>query len=174
MSSLRIGAVLLAASLLLCGCGRGDTPQPEARSGAANAVAGTDPAAQIAAEEAQWNRDFAARDLERLVNHYAPDATVKITGAPPYTGRWVRLSIEAGLADPAFAISFAHDRIEVARSGDLGYSRGHYQLTLTDRRTGQPGTEYGTYLTVWQKQPDGRWRVIEDISASQPRPRPPM
>ena len=124
--------------------------------------------AAIAAEEEQWNRDFAAHDVERLVGHYAPDATLKISGVPPLTGSWVRRSVEAAVNDRALAMSFAHDRIEVARSGDLGYSRGHYRLTQTDRRTGQPVTEYGTYLTVWQRQADGRWKALEDFDTPGP------
>jgi len=162
-------AASLAGALLMTGCGSGtSTPQPNARPVAGDAVA------QIAAEEEQWNREFAARDLDRLVAHYAPDATMKMTGAPPLSGRWIRSSIAAGVNDPAFAMTFAHDRIEVARSGDLAYSRGHYQMTLTDRQTGQPKTEYGTYLTIWQRQADGRWKVLEDFSTPGPRPRPRM
>lgn len=168
MSMRRITAALLAGGLLVSACGSSRTPEPTAQPQTGNATA------VIAAEEDQWNRDLAARDVERLVSRYAPDATVKIPGAPPLTGRWVRRSIEAGINDRAFAMTFAHDRIEVARSGDLAYSRGHYQMTLTDRQSGQPRTDYGTYLTVWQRQSDGRWKVIEDFNTPGPPPRRPM
>ena len=133
-----------------------------------------DAAAQIAAEEAQWNCEYAARDLEALVAHYAPGATLKEPSSPPLTGGWIRTSLQAGTNDPAFAMTFAHDRIEIARSGDIGYSRGRYQVTWTDQQTRQPTTQYGSYLTVWQKQPDGRWRVLEDFMSPGPRPRPLM
>jgi len=168
MSLRRIAAASLAAGLLVSACGSSRSPEPEAPPPTG------DPATVIAAEEAQWNRDYAARDVERLVSRYAPDATVKIVGAPPLSGRWIRRGIEAGVRDRAFAMTFAHDRIEVARSGDLAYSRGHYQMIMTDRQSGQPRTEYGTYLTVWQKQADGRWRVIEDFNTPGPPPRRPM
>jgi ketosteroid isomerase-like protein len=168
MSRGRIVAALLAGALLLPGCGSDGAPQSKAPPQSA------DPAAQIAAEEAQWNREYAARDLEALVAHYAPDATLKEPDAPVYSGRWIRLSLQMGTNDPAFAMTFAHDRIEVARSGDIGYSRGHYQVTWTNQQTRQPTTQYGTYLTVWQKQPDGRWRVLEDFMSPGPAPRPLM
>jgi uncharacterized protein (TIGR02246 family) len=168
MSSGRIAAASLACALLVSGCGSSSAPQPNARP-----VTG-DPAAQIAAEETQWNREYAARDLEHLLAHYAPDATMKLAGAPPLSGGWIRTSMATAVNDPAFAMTFAHDRIEVSHSGDLAYSRGHYQMTLTDRQTGQPTTEYGTYLTVWQRQADGRWKVIEDFTVPGPRPSPPM
>jgi ketosteroid isomerase-like protein len=168
MVKARIAAALLAGALLASACGSNGAPQPKAGPEAANGVAA------IAAEEEQWTRDFAAHDLERLVAHYAPDATLKISGMPPLTGSWIRRSVEAAVNDRALALSFVHDRIEVARSGDLGYSRGHYRLTQTDRRTGQPVTEYGTYLTVWQRQADGRWKALEDFNTPGPAPRPPM
>jgi ketosteroid isomerase-like protein len=162
----RIGAVVLI--LLAAACGYQAAPQP------AGGPAGAGAAAQIAAEEDAWSREYAARDLERLVDHYAPDATLKEPGAPPLTGRWIRVSLEQSVNDPAFALTFGHDRIEVARSGDLAYSRGHYRITYTDRRTGQPTTDYGTYLTVWQRQVGGRWKVLEDFITPGPRPSQPM
>jgi len=168
MSTGRIGAALLAGALLLSGCGSRSAPQSKAPPPTG------DPVAQIAAEEEQWNREYAARDLDALVAHYAPGATVKEPSSPPLSGGWIRSSLQAGTTDPAFAMTFAHDRIEVARSGDIAYSRGHYQVTWTDQQTRQPKTEYGSYLTVWQKQPDGRWRVIEDFMSPGPRPRPLM
>jgi uncharacterized protein (TIGR02246 family) len=168
MSRGRIAAASVAGSLLMAGCGSGGAPPPPTRP-----VAG-DAAAQIAAEEDQWNREYVARDLERLVAHYAPDATATQAGAPPLSGSWIRASLQAAVNDPAFAVTFTHDRIQVARSGDLAYSRGHYRLTQTDRQTGQPTTGYGTYLTVWQKQADGDWRVLEDFMTPGPAPRPPM
>jgi ketosteroid isomerase-like protein len=109
-----------------------------------------------------------------VVGRYAPDATVKEPGSPPLSGRWIRRSLQAAVNDPAFRLTFSHDRIEVARSGDLAYSRGHYRVNLTDPASGQPTTQYGSYLTVWQKQANGRWMVIEDFMTPGPAPRPLM
>jgi ketosteroid isomerase-like protein len=130
--------------------------------------------AEIIAQEEQWNREYVARDLEGLVAHYAPGATLKEPDTPPLSGGWIRTSLQAAMNDPGFAMTFAHDRIEVARSGDIAYSRGHYQVTWTDQQSRQPTTHYGTYLTVWQRQADGHWKVLEDFMSPGPRPRPLM
>jgi uncharacterized protein (TIGR02246 family) len=167
MSKGRTLGALLAGALLASGCGRGGAPPPTRPVAA-------DPAAEIAAEEDQWNRDYAARDLDRLAAHYAPDATLKESGVPPLTGRWIRKVLEGAVTDPAFTLSFAHDRIEVARAGDIGYSRGHYRMTFTDQQSRQPTTEYGSYLTIWRRQADGRWKVQEGFVAPGPAPRLPM
>jgi len=35
-------------------------------------------------------------------------------------------------------------------------------MATTDQK-GNPATEKGKYLTVWKKQADGSWKVIEDM-----------
>lgn len=145
--------VMLAAALVaLGGCSRtegGDTQQ------AADA---------IRAAEAQWNRDYAARNADAILAHYAANGTLIGPGAPPISGSAaIANTVRAMVADPAFRLEFASDRLEVARSGDMGFTRGHYALTTTNPATRAPATMRGTYLTVWRKQADGRWQAIEDM-----------
>jgi ketosteroid isomerase-like protein len=163
-----IVAASLACILTVSACGRGGNPAPSQGPVIA------DPVAAIAAEEDQWNRDYVARDLERMVARYAPDATLKEPDTPPLSGGWIRTSLQAAVNDPAFTMTFAHDRIDVAHSGDLAYSRGHYRATWTDPQSRQLTTQFGTYLTIWRKQADGHWKVQEDFMTPGPAPRPPM
>jgi ketosteroid isomerase-like protein len=57
--------------------------------------------------------------------------------------------------EPAYA--------EVSAAGDLGFTTGPWELRPHDpeRRVG-----HGHYVSVWQKQPDGQWRVVLDIGTS--------
>lgn len=120
-------------------------------------------AAQIKAEEAQWQKDYAAKDADALAAHYANDATLLEPGAPPaVTASDRRKSILAMIGDPNFSLTFAADWVEVAKSGDLAYSRGHYTIRLTDKATNKPVTSDGTYVTVWQKRDDA-WKAVEDV-----------
>jgi len=64
------------------------------------------------------------------------------------------------MQDPNFALSFTTGKVEV--SGVLAYTQGTVSLKTT-ARDGKPFTDTGKYLTVWKKQPDGSWKVIEDI-----------
>jgi len=59
---------------------------------------------------------------------------------------------------------------DVAASGDLGWLTG--PSTSTNRKAAEPVTRYGCYLSVWRKQPDGRWRVFIDVGANAPEPVP--
>lgn len=54
---------------------------------------------------------------------------------------------------------------DVSASGELGWLTG--PATFTTGAEAKP-TGYGCYLSIWRKQPDGRWRVFIDIGASAP------
>lgn len=161
--------IAAAAAALLAACDSGGAHhENEAVSGRAAVVD------QIRAEEAQWNRDYAARDAVRLAGHYAEDATLMEPGAPPRAGREaIRAAIAAMVADPNFQLRFESDRIEVARSGELAYSRGHYSLRLTNAASRQPENVSGSYLTVWRQQADGSWKAVEDMIVGGPAEAPP-
>lgn len=48
-------------------------------------------------------------------------------------------------------------KVEVASSGDLGYVYGSYEL-------GGSKPEKGSYARVWTRDPQGRWRVVMDVT----------
>jgi uncharacterized protein (TIGR02246 family) len=118
----------------------------------------------IRAVEDQWNKDYNARDIDAVMGHYADDAALANPGAPiAAASESRRAAITQFLSDPSLKISFASDRVQVAKSGDLAYTRGHYTMQGTDPATKQPRTENGNYLTVWQKQADDSWKAVEDF-----------
>ena len=47
------------------------------------------------------------------------------------------------------------------RDGNLAYESGDADVTVL--RDGVPVTNGGRYLTVWQAQPDGAWKIIRNI-----------
>lgn len=57
---------------------------------------------------------------------------------------------------------------DVAASGELGWLTG--PSTSTNRKAAEPVVRHGCYLSVWRKQPDGRWRVFIDVGANAPEP----
>ena len=114
--------------------------------------------------EVRWNRAYAQHDARALAAFYADDAALANPGTALATGaQAIRRETAAFAADPALQVQFANDRIQVAASGDLAYTRGHYTMTMTDAATGQPSASGGSYLTVWRKQADGGWKAVEDF-----------
>jgi ketosteroid isomerase-like protein len=58
---------------------------------------------------------------------------------------------------------------DVAGSGELGWLTGP---TTFINHAGDKVPRYGNYLSVWRKQPDGRWRVFIDVGANLPSAAP--
>ena len=65
------------------------------------------------------------------------------------------------LATPGFVISWKATKVEVAKSGDLGFVSGTYEITMNDA-SGEPTTDKGKYVEVWEKQADGNWKCGTD------------
>jgi ketosteroid isomerase-like protein len=136
-------------------------------------AAGTDPAAvtnTIKADEKKWNDQFKSKDLEGLLSHYTDDAFFAAPGSPPANGSTdIRKLYSDALTDHYFQVSSASDKIDV--SGDLAYSRGHFSEQYQDRKSLKIVSDSGSYLSVYKKQADGSWKVIEEIAAADPATR---
>jgi len=141
-------------------------------SGCTQAAKAADPKQvenSIRAQEAQWQKDYAAKDVNALAGHYADDGAIVGPGDPIVsTDVDRRKALQAFVSDPNLKIDFAADQVQVAQAGDLAYSRGRYSMTMTDKATDKPVTRDGTYLTVYRKQSDGSWKAVEDFSTPGP------
>ncbi len=121
--------------------------------------------------EAGWVRDAATKDVEKWMAHYTDETAVLIPGSPTLTGKQaIRAALKPMLTDPNFTVTFGATKIDVARSGDLAYTRGTYTMTATDPKTKAPTTEKGKYLTVYRKQAGGTWKAVEDTFMSDAPP----
>jgi len=167
MNGMRIAMLLAAAAgaASLAGCS-----QQAAKADPAQKAAVAD---QIRALEAGWNKDYANRDLNRAVGHYSGDGALMPAGMDRLDGpKAIRAGLEPLVKDPNFQISFRADRVEVAGSGDLAYTRGSYRMTMTDPKTKQPRVETGNYITTYKKQADGSWKAVDDMSTPGAPPAP--
>jgi ketosteroid isomerase-like protein len=107
---------------------------------------------------------FEAKDAAKVNSYYAPDAIIATAGRPAAKdARAVSRALRDDLADPNFKMSLAHEKTEVAASGDLAYRRGSYKISATNPQTKKVEDIDGTYLTVFRKQADGSWKVVEDF-----------
>jgi uncharacterized protein (TIGR02246 family) len=143
----------LLGGVLLSACQKADKPADAAQI-----------EAQLRQTEAEWNKAYAAHDAAAVANFYSDDAALANPLAPLATGKdAIARDNKTFAADPNMSVEFASDRVQVAASGDMAYTRGHYTMTMTDPETKKPVTGKGNYLTVWQKQKDGSWRAVEDF-----------
>ena len=111
--------------------------------------------------DAQWSKVAAAKDLDKTVAFYADDAVVLPPNqAAVMTKDGIR-NLWKGFLDSLTDIRWKTTRVEMAKSGDMGYLIGTYEMTLKD------GTkDRGKYCEVWKKQADGKWKVSADMFSS--------
>ena len=151
-----LAAVAMFGALALAGCDAANSDSAPVDTAAIEQ--------QIKGLETIWNQAYAARDAEALAAMYSADAALANPGMALATDSASRRKdIAQFAADPNLKVDFASDRVQVAKSGELAYSRGHFTMQSSDPATKQPRTDSGSYLTVWQKQADGGWKAVEDF-----------
>ncbi|HZZ34452.1 MAG TPA: SgcJ/EcaC family oxidoreductase [Caulobacteraceae bacterium] len=151
-------------------------PAPAAAKPAPPPSAAVDTAGEadaLKAVEKQWLAAWKAHDVPKIASFYTADATLMLPGAPVMSGT---AAIQAGLTeamkDPAFNLTFAGEAAAVAKSGDLGYTRGPFTQTASDPKTHKPADHKGAYVTVWRRQADGSWKAVQDIASPGYEPKP--
>lgn len=155
MQTLRSRAAVtgIFCALALAGCA--PAPQPVADTRAA------DEAAVRKADE-DWLKAAQAHQVDPWVAFYSDDAVV----LPPNdklanTKEAIRKSISDLLTVPGLSIKWQLTKVEAAKSGELAYGYGTYELTMNDAK-GKPMTDHGKILEIWKKQADGSWKCAVD------------
>jgi ketosteroid isomerase-like protein len=119
--------------------------------------------AAIRQTDADWAKTANSRNVDATVAFYSDDATVLPPNAPVANDKRTIRDMWAALLGPDLvSISWQPTKVEVAKSGDLGYLTGTYAMTVKDAK-GSPATENGKMVEVWKKQTDGKWKCVADI-----------
>jgi ketosteroid isomerase-like protein len=112
--------------------------------------------------DAQWAKSAQANDLDGTVAYYSDDATLLPPNAPMAKDKQAIRAMWAELLVPGNSLTWQATKVEVAKSGDLAFIMGTYQLSMKGPE-GQPLNDTGKFVEVWEKQPDGKWKVGTDI-----------
>ena len=134
--------------LLLAAC----TPQNETTAASEQEA--------VKAADAALQQAVAAKDLNKIMVHYADDAALMPAAEPIINGKaaiaeeWKHI-----LAIPQLENTSKLARAEVAAANDLAYTMGSYR----SRMMGESEVlvdEPGKWLSIWKRQPDGGWKII--------------
>jgi uncharacterized protein (TIGR02246 family) len=161
MQKLKFSLTCVVA-VVLVGCAQAP---PQADTRAADEKAIRDDAPVLA-------RDWSAKDADKIAAHYADDAVVMSPGFPPAPKAAIRDMVGQLQKDPNMSMKVETSFVEVAKSGDIAYSRGTYEMTATDPQTKQPVLIKGTYVTTFRKAADGSWKAVADINTPSGPPMP--
>lgn len=125
------------------------------------ALAAGKPEDEIMHRDREFNQAVAARRLEGWMEFMAPNAVIGIAQGDAVSGTdAIRTSMEKPFGNPDFTLTWEPTHGEVFRGGTMGYTVGRWTRTI--KREGKNQVATGTYITIWQKQPDGRWMVAGD------------
>ena len=123
----------------------------------------------IKLQDVQWSKDYAAKDINGIESHYASDGVLAGPGFIAETNTARRQVLTALMSDPNYKQTFTPDRVDVAKSGDLAVSRGHFAISMTDA-TNTVQEIPGSYLTVYKKESDGSWKALARFLTRGPLP----
>lgn len=119
--------------------------------------------AAIRATSAAWSQASQAKDVDKAVSFYADDALEFVNHGSLLKGKdEIRKEWATMLGAPGPGLSFATTGLEVARSGELAYEYGTYELVTLDKKK-KATDEKGKYVVIWKKQADGSWKAAVDI-----------
>ena len=120
----------------------------------------------LLALDREWSQT--TKDTDKFLSYFAPDASAYPQGMPVATGAAaIREAFTKMSSMPGFSIAWTPTKAEVSTTGDLGYTAGTYEMTMTG------ASEKGKYVTVWKKQSGGEWKATEDIFNADAAPKGP-
>jgi ketosteroid isomerase-like protein len=127
-----------------------------ASAGCARSVNVEQERAALMTADRDWSQSV--KDLDKFASFVAADATFYPAGMPLVKGQpAIRDAFKQMSSAPGFSLQWNATKAEVGAGGDIGYTAGTYESAMAG------ASEKGKYITVWKKQADGAWKVVEDI-----------
>ncbi len=118
---------------------------------------------EIMETESDFAKMAAEVGISEAFLEYAADDAVLFRNGKLVTGKEEIKKYFGAAENPKnkIGLTWKPDFVEVATSGDLGYTYGKYTITSTDS-TGVENSSQGIFHTVWKRQEDGSWKFVWD------------
>ena len=110
-------------------------------------------------------------DLESWISLWSEYGRRMAPNAPVSVGvEQIRASVEPGFELFNF-VEFDINTEEVQVLGDWAYSHGAYSYSMMPKSGGDAIEDSGKFLTIFEKQDDGSWKIaVDSFSSSLPAP----
>jgi ketosteroid isomerase-like protein len=120
----------------------------------------------------EFNTATQARGAEGWVSFFAENGSMMRAKGPITGHEAIRATVMPTFTNPDVSLTWEPQRAELTPGGRLGYTTGRYLLVHKDA-AGKRVEARGTYMNIWEKQPDGSWKVVVDIGDPDEAPPPP-
>lgn len=108
-----------------------------------------------------------ARDVDRIMTYWAPNAELHVDGAPAIRGSAAIRQAYIGMLPTVAAIRSERTAVSIARSGDLAYETGTNFITANTPAGQIPVTS--KYVIVWTRHESAPWLVQTIAVTNNPR-----
>jgi len=115
---------------------------------------------------ATWIEAVNAGDLDRLLSVMSEDALFVSPGLEPAGRDEFPTGFRAGHQQSHIRCTSELDEVVVA--GDIAHTLARDTLSVTPRGGGETVELAGRRLTIYRRQPDGRWLLARDIHTLAP------
>ncbi len=119
-----------------------------------------------------WDKAHNSGDIERLMSLYTDDAVMIPPNEPAVVGK----EAIQGYFQQSFG-QFTEEKslvVDVKIGGDLAFVRCTWKDIHTPKAGGESFNLNGNFVVINQKQPDGSWKTICDISSCEQLIFPPQ
>lgn len=132
-------------------------------SGSTGLRAADDPAAHILAALERWRVDFNARRAAHICDLFAPSLRYDFQGLPEQNYTLLCDRLHRALANHTKSFQYGLHIKEIIVSGSLAVVRLTWIATVTGS-DGRSTTEDEPGLDVFQRQPNGSWKIIRYVA----------
>lgn len=123
---------------------------------------------QIVTLRIQWTTFLQTKQLDKLMPLYSRNAMFLDSTGQRLIGSQAIRKLFGGVLS-TFNLNLNLYPLMTEMSGDLAYESGNYLETLTQASTGVSEDIHGTYIMLFKHQPDGTWKIIEQMWTQAPR-----
>lgn len=111
---------------------------------------------------AQWAEGWKKGDAKMVAAIFAEDGVQLSSTGKVIKGRQqIQERQKAAMqgVDPGVKVTVTTTKVWLV--GDIAYETGKYKYEYVEK--GKPSMDEGKYVTAWQKQKDGSWKLIMDM-----------
>ncbi|MFX1516393.1 MAG: YybH family protein, partial [Promethearchaeota archaeon] len=109
-----------------------------------------------------YTSSVVAKDINRWISLWSDEGFQMPPGAPPNIGKEEIYAFNKNLMESMPVSEMVVNPEEIRDTGDWGFCRGNYWL-VTQSPEGDSVKIPGKFLTVFEKQEDGSWKIVRDI-----------
>jgi ketosteroid isomerase-like protein len=142
--------IVAATALLAAGCGEPPRPSYE------------EDLAAITAFNARYLGAINDGDAATLASLTTDGHIMLAPNRPPLVGKEANDDANASVA-ARFDIAETWTPVETMIDGDLAFQRGTFTVIATPKGDGQRAEVSGNFMRIYQRQPNGEWRMTRDM-----------